>query len=382
MQQRRWDIFCSVIDNFGDIAVCWRLARQLAREHGIDVRLWVDDLSTMGRIERRTVPLLDVQTLDGVEVRRWAEPALTGAVPADVVIEAFGCEIPASYQRAMTQCAPAPVWLNLEYLSAEDWVEGCHGLPSIHPQLGLTKYFFFPGFSARTGGLIREAGVNKRRRAFQSSPAAQTLFWTEYGVSPPAGDELRISLFCYENKALPGLLDAWAKGDKPIYCAVPQGKALPAICTWSGQDPLPPGSLVQRGSLRIAILPFLPQNDYDRLLWACDLNFVRGEDSLVRAHWAHRPFVWQLYLQQDDAHFVKLAAFLRRFSEGLGEEAARTLDDFWHAWNRQRDADQHWPALLEHLSELKTRALDWAEQVASHGDLASKLLFFCEDLLK
>lgn len=382
MQPRRWDIFCSVIDNFGDVAVCWRLARQLAREHSLAIRLWVDDLSTMGRIERRTIPLLDRQTIDGIEIWRWNDSTLAQAVPADVVIEAFGCETPPSYQQAMAQCSPAPVWLNLEYLSAEDWVEGCHGLPSPHPQLGLTKHFFFPGFTPRTGGLIRESGMNKRRRAFQSSPAAQTAFWTEYGVPPPAGDELRISLFCYVNAALPGLLDAWANGDKPIYCAVPQGKALPAICAWSGIDPLPPGSVVQRGSLRIAILPFLPQSDYDRLLWACDLNFVRGEDSLVRAHWAHRPFVWQLYVQQDHAHFIKLDAFLQRFNEDLGREAAQALHDFWQAWNQQKVAGEHWPAVLEHLPELKTRAVYWADEVARHGDLASKLLFFCEDLLK
>ncbi|MGV7245627.1 elongation factor P maturation arginine rhamnosyltransferase EarP, partial [Caballeronia sp. M23-90] len=38
------DIFCEVIDNFGDIGVCWRLARQLKAEHGWQVRLFVDDL--------------------------------------------------------------------------------------------------------------------------------------------------------------------------------------------------------------------------------------------------------------------------------------------------------------------------------------------------
>ncbi|MBY0444112.1 MAG: elongation factor P maturation arginine rhamnosyltransferase EarP, partial [Burkholderiales bacterium] len=38
----RWDIFCRVIDNYGDIGVCWRLARQLSFEHGFAVRLMVD----------------------------------------------------------------------------------------------------------------------------------------------------------------------------------------------------------------------------------------------------------------------------------------------------------------------------------------------------
>ena len=43
---RSWDIFCQVIDNFGDIGVCWRLAADLAAR-GHQVRLWVDDASAL-----------------------------------------------------------------------------------------------------------------------------------------------------------------------------------------------------------------------------------------------------------------------------------------------------------------------------------------------
>ena len=42
---RSWDVFCRVVDNYGDAAVCWRLARQLADEHGARVRLWIDLLA-------------------------------------------------------------------------------------------------------------------------------------------------------------------------------------------------------------------------------------------------------------------------------------------------------------------------------------------------
>ena len=34
-----WDIFCQVIDNHGDVGVCWRLARELAaRGHTVTTR--------------------------------------------------------------------------------------------------------------------------------------------------------------------------------------------------------------------------------------------------------------------------------------------------------------------------------------------------------
>src|SRR5947208_6585773 len=38
----RWDLFCRVIDNFGDAGIAWRLARELHDEHGLAVTIWID----------------------------------------------------------------------------------------------------------------------------------------------------------------------------------------------------------------------------------------------------------------------------------------------------------------------------------------------------
>ncbi len=67
----RWDIFCAVVDNYGDVGVAWRLARQLAREHGIGVRLWVDHLAPLARLAPQVDAATSLQTVLGVEVRRW-----------------------------------------------------------------------------------------------------------------------------------------------------------------------------------------------------------------------------------------------------------------------------------------------------------------------
>src|SRR6185295_11398923 len=78
-----WDLFCAVVDNLGDIGVCWRLARQLATEHGAQVRLWVDDLATFHQL----APALDIkarrQMLGNIEVCAWTSdfPAVD---PADI----------------------------------------------------------------------------------------------------------------------------------------------------------------------------------------------------------------------------------------------------------------------------------------------------------
>ena len=88
-----------------------------------------------------------------------------------------------------------------------------------------------------------------------------------------------------------------------------------------------------RGALRVHYLPALTQTEYDHLLWSCDLNLVRGEDSFVRAQWAGKPFLWQVYPQNDRAHVAKLAAFQRRFLASASPDLAPLLRSAAESWN-------------------------------------------------
>lgn len=376
---RTWDIFCTVVDNYGDIGVAFRLARQLAAEHGCQVRLWVDDLATFQRISPEIDPHLLAQPCRGVEVRRWADPFPEVEV-ADVVVEAFACELPASYVAAMAARQPKPVWVNLEYLSAEDWVRGSHGLASPHPRLPLVRHFFFPGFVPGTGGLLRERGLAARRRAFQQEPLASAAFWQSLGLPAPRPEELRVSLFCYENNAIPDLLAAWAGGEAAVHCLVPEGRVVAQASAFFGQAPARAGDVFRKGSLTLRVLPFLEQDQYDRLLWACDCNFVRGEDSFVRAQWAARPLVWHIYPQEGGAHWKKLSAFLGLYCAGMSPGAAAGLAAFWEAWNRGEGAGAAWTDFWRQRALLEGYARRWAEQLEKIDDLAANLLHFCKEI--
>ena len=342
------DIFCAVIDNLGDAGVCWRLARQLASEHHWQVRLWIDDPSLI---------TLLAPGQDTVEIRQW-EGDFIGVETAQVVIEAFACTLPSAYVAAMAKQARPPVWLNLEYLSAEDWVAGCHGLPSPHPPL--VKHFFFPGFVSGTGGLIRE-------RDYAVPPALT--------ISTFSGP-LEISLFCYDNPQLPALLAAWRDSDRPITCHVCAGLPRRQVEDWLGAA-FPEGATVRRGNLTLHALPFLPQTEYDALLARCHLNFVRGEDSFVRAQWAERPFVWQAYPQAEGTHLAKLEAFLALYAKVSPCETA--LCSFFRAWNS--DGALNWPEFAACLPALSAVAPGWARQIATPDDLATNLVKFCREKL-
>lgn len=376
---RTWDIFCSVIDNYGDIGVSWRLARSLAHEQAAEVRLWVDDLAAFQRIRPEIQPDRAQQVCEGVTVCAWRRETVFGE-PAEAVIEAFGCTLPDVYVAAMAARMPSPVWINLEYLSAESWVDAHHGLPSPHPQLPLTKYFFFPGYTRQTGGLLRERDLLARRSAFVQHETG--AYWRALGLAAPVPGEWRISLFAYENPALAELLDAWRSGADPVTLLVPEGRILPQLAKWLGLSVLQAGDAVRRDALQVRVLPFASQDDYDRLLWACDLNFVRGEDSCVRAQWAARPLVWQAYPQAEGAHHDKLEALLDLYTEGLEPRAAQAVRDAWRRWNGVPGAPDMaacWAGWRTHRNGLSTHAADWQARLAAQPELTETLAEFVEN---
>ncbi|HEX8786175.1 MAG TPA: elongation factor P maturation arginine rhamnosyltransferase EarP [Telluria sp.] len=378
-------IFCKVVDNFGDIGICWRLARQFQAEHGIDVTLWVDDLRSFQRIWPSVAMDADVQTVEGVTVRHWTgqDGEFTPVDVADIVIEFFGVDIPSGYIAAMAQREPRPVWINYEGLSAEEWVEGCHTLPSMHPRLKLTKHFFFPGFTAdKTGGLLRERGLVEARAAFQAEhTGAQADFLRRLGVGEDELGTLKVSLFCYPHAPVGELFAAWEGGDRPVTCLVPEGVARDKVADFLGiaVAHARAGAHARRGNLSVRVIPFMRQDDYDRLLWACDLNFVRGEDSWVRAQWAGRPFVWHIYPQDENLHHVKLRAFLQKYAGTLDSLAAFSLS--WNgAGTQNEDWSALWTALKADLPTITRRTEEWQARMLANGDLVSNLLTFVRSL--
>jgi uncharacterized repeat protein (TIGR03837 family) len=311
-----WDIFCRVIDNHGDIGVCWRLCSELAAR-GQTVRLIVDDASALEWMAPVRTDLVDILLWDQIEQVEC---------PADVVIESFGCDLPESYIAKMSLKADTGVashWINLEYLSAEPYAQRNHLLPS--PVMsgagkGLVKTFFYPGFTNKTGGLLRETDLPSRQEKFDKHAwlKAQGIYCQS------DKNERVISLFCYEPKAVFNLLEELKTSEQPTLLLVTAGRANQAV------QALQPDSSEK---LRIHYLPYLSQQDYDHLLWSSDFNFVRGEDSLVRAIWAGKPFAWQIYPQDDDAHHAKLEAFLDVYLTNTDMQTASHIRNAHHLWN-------------------------------------------------
>jgi uncharacterized repeat protein (TIGR03837 family) len=336
-----WDLFCRVVDNFGDAGVCWRLARGLAAR-GARVRLWIDDA--------RPLAWMAPEGAQGIECRAFDE-AGHDSEPGQVVIEAFGCDPPAAFIARMALQRPAPVWINLEYLSAEPYVERSHGLRSPQlsgPGVGLDKWFFYPGFSDATGGLL------------PAPTAVEPRAWLASRGWAPAPHERVVLLFCYANPALPKLLEDL--GSTPTMLLAAPGPAQAALAAAA-----PP-------ALRAIGLPYLDQADFDQVVTCADLAIVRGEDSFAQACQSGRPFLWQAYPQADGAHGPKLEAFLDCFMATAQPQDEASLRTLWRGWNGLGP----WPARWPEAPAWQAACRRWHDARRGHDDLITRLMRFVD----
>ena len=399
-ESQSWDVFCRVIDNHGDLGVCWRLARGLAQADQ-RVRLWVDDPGALSWMapELTLVPLTHAHAPGepgALHVHRFDDAA--GALPSDVVIETFGCDPPPAYVARMPRPPSVPsVWINLEYLSAERYVERSHGLPSPQlsgPGLGLSKWFFYPGLTSKTGGTLERTHSMAEQ---PDLPTERSDWLKRWGVQVRPHTRW-VSLFCYQQPTLPFLLDSLADDATwpAVELLIAPGWPLDEVNGWLAQRALPRlctpiirqiGKHVDIGRTRLHALPYLPQTVHDGFLHRCDLNLVRGEDSWVTGLHSGRPMLWQAYPQDGQVHAAKLAAFLDLYLANAPAElraASATAHRLWNGLALPDSPDVLRKSLGESLRSLladsaREHARQFAQQLGLQPDLLTQLRHFVND---
>ena len=104
-----------------------------------------------------------------------------------------------------------------------------------------------------------------------------------------------------------------------------------------------------------------------------------------------RPFVWHIYPQDDGAHWVKLAAFLARYTAGLDRGHAAAVTALWEAWNQRvrrgsgearARASDSWAGFISRREALEAHSREWCAGLAARRDLAADLVDFVDNVLK
>ena len=408
----QWHLFCRVIDNYGDAGVTWRLATQLAHQ-GLSVIIWIDQPQVLVKLSGNILLTTEQNPLKTlISIRQWVDEPNHQKPPANsplpqlpypvdqlqIFVALFSCELPEECLQHLRSYPRSAIWINLEYLSAESWVEEYHGVSGVAPQWGVPYYYFFPGYTPNTGGLLRQHPQDSP--LYPPPPSAQQEWLAKWGYRETIREEEQwISLFYYPNISktnLAYLFDAWATGILPIRCLVPVGECADTAFSIMQNNikgmarndehthPVPAGTTLQQGQLLLHTLPWIPQHEYDLLLQVCDWNMVRGEDSWVTAQWSKHPLIWQAYPQTDNTHHIKLQAFAQRYHEGLPTLVGQALHTIWCRWNGMPDAGSDspadwrtlWQTLQRHNAELQAHALNWANRQSEQADLVTQLQLF------
>lgn len=356
-------LICKVIDFFGDIGVAWRIAKQLKTDFNVEVHLLIDDLITTQRLIPSLNLSLKKQMIEGITIHHcnFDEDSESLPTPPSFVFNLFNIDLPRSY-KALIQNEKCK-YIVIEYLSAEAWVDDFHLKPSIDPKSGLIKTFFYPGFTNQTGGLIREKNLFLHRESFKSTDGRKK-FIKSIGGDP---DMYSISIFCYPTQKIEAFLKLIDSMGIPVQCFILRNLL----------DLLN----IKKNYKMIRVLPyqFLSHNDFDELLWSCDFNFVRGEDSWMRALWAGKPFIWQPYIQENNIHLIKLKAFLKRYCNDCHEHLSEILIKISEDWSNNIFNQVIWHDFFTHQEFIEAFALKQSNYYFKKTSFVESLVSYCSE---
>ncbi len=348
------DVFCNVIDNFGDAGFSLRLSRTLA-ETGRQIRLFCNDIATLNTIISKS----DLEN-PRLSIAPW--PKAHEYSPAKTVIEAFSCRLNDELTNLLKE--GHSLVIELDYLTAEKFAEDCHGLSSSSD--GLNSYFFFPGFTHRTGGLIFEEEFKNKVLATNK-------------LNDESKSSIKATLFSYENKKVKDVFDNFIKSELDVDLIVFEGKPLENINKQYGLN-LEVGQGTRFGSINIQATAMTDQSGYDERLLDADFNMIRGEESAVRGMLCGKPFLWHIYPQDENAHIVKLNALFDRMLDELPATMHQSIEIIRNFNLEYNGIDTGFalPSIKSFINSWHEVTLAWAQHLFSLGSLTSNLMQFIE----
>lgn len=365
------DMFCRVIDNFGDAGIAWRLAKSLATEKHWRVRLIIDDAATLAAMVPQVDACAAVQNVQGIDIARWDEGFESPA--ADIVIELFSCFLPAQYEEAIAQAllTRRVAVAALDYLTAEAYAEESNGLASPHPRYGYHKTFLFPGFSEKTCGVIYEAGLNEKFEAFVAQGGPKRVLES---LGCECGQCLTLYFFTYPQMPVAAFARDIAADPRPLQILAAPGKASDMLA-----DEL---EKLHAPHVRLVRAPMVPQEHFDEILLSVDAALVRGEDSTMRAQLAGVPLIWTLYPQKDDIQLDKLAAFAGLYAKTLHPQSAQAWTNLENRLNLSTSQETGWSAWRDHFTDMQQGAKLWRKTLFSQSSLTERIAQTLEKQLK
>lgn len=269
------DIYCDIIDNYGDIAFAIKLINTYSfQKKDSHFRIFsnnrevYDMFSASLRVEAH-VSYFDI----------WEIPHL---LPNSHICNLFERQIDYNFLESFE----FPIHLtNFSYFSLEPYSStSTPGIQVIHGRTNTHKNLTVEDFAV---SLLDGTGWVFSEKYFMEEIYFQEYFINKYKLPK---NKKWISVFCYRETE-------WELKEKNFFEAF----SSEYIFLSFGMQ-----NLWQKNSLQ---LPFLSMQEYYSLLQHCEANIVRGENSLIPALESKKAFYWDIYKESNGAHTQKIEDF-------------------------------------------------------------------------
>ena len=348
------DLFCDIIDNYGDIGVVYRLGKELHNKN-YKVRIFVNKLNEVAKIIRGFDSNLSQQIYKGIEFLNFDNFEITNT--AEVIVEAFAVDIPESYLEKLS--TNTKLILNLEYLSAENWIENYHLKNSFSPKPYIEKFFYMPGFTSESGGIILDDSYLKLIELIKENREIYfNNFFKKFDLKY-SSSTFYINVFTY-NWDFKNFIRTLEKSNHKFVFFILDYK-LDINFDYSN-------------NIKILQMPYMDQSQFDILINLSDFNFVRGEESFIRALLTGKPYLWNIYEQDEMLHIEKLNAFLEKFKEYF-EEDYNLYYELSLNLNLNKDFGDKF---LEFISKKYVSFENYKSFIVKNCNLVEKLLYFID----
>lgn len=353
-------ILCSVVDNYGDIGVSYRLIRHLLSQYPqLKIRLVIDNLESFSVLDPSVDPNLHHQKVDGIEVFLWQDSELCyhefTVNPPHIILECFQCGQPQWLEKILFEDRVEHIVqiIMIDYLTAESWADDFHCLKSLTRTALVPKVNFMPGFTPKTGGLL----TNTESYIYKNG---NTLTSQKGSVS-------NVLFFAYPSDWTPvvrAMNRVFTKSTKVL------------VAGGAGQESILKACISENPVFSVEKASFMSQIQWDIMMSNMDFMIIRGEDSMAQACQSGIPFIWQAYPQKSDYQTVKVHALLDRMRPFFGDEFS-LVENAWNPINGDEgNIEKGVYDFISNLEILRKGFSDFASSLYNNGDLATNLMTF------
>lgn len=323
------DFYVEVIDNFWDLWFAINLAKiMLKSELNLSIRLFSNDKILFENMIKEKSINIDYFELKDIKIYK----------PSKIIFNFFDRKVDFDYLNSFDFDIKL---INFSYFLMHEGVSSLHNTTYQNKNIFVTH--FVPSLLENTWWVLINNNFN-----YKNKDDFLAFINEKYDLNIQDNKNNFVSVFVYKdtlNEIIKNI-----KNDKNTY-----------FIFWYDS--------IKINQDNIFIMPFFELDDYNNFLHICDINIVRGENSLVSSLLTWNVTLWDIYKENNDAHIYKIddfIDFLAKFS--FNNDYFNIFKDF-----NLGDKYKNFENIIFKWEDYKTNFLNLKDYIKNDCDAYSKI---------